>query len=115
MQLLDATNQDSKHDVHIFSWESSGFVFPANFAFFCLSLFIFTFGGIVHFEAFAHDLTPNNNDVPGAPEWPEYGASRGQHIVFQGYCQGSHIEIDDFRQGGIELIIEQTTMGAQST
>ena len=63
-------------------------------------------------KAFVHDLDPNGNQVPDAPEWPEYGSS-GEHIVFQGFGNGSFVEKDDFREEGIRFIIEQTEMGVR--
>lgn len=64
--------------------------------------------------SFVHDQTPNNNLVPKAPIWPAYGASGGQHIVFQGFGKGSFVEKDDFRQEGIEFINEQTAIVAKA-
>jgi len=60
--------------------------------------------------SFVHDLNPNHSDVSGAPEWPEYGAT-SENIVFQGFGEKSHIESDNFREGGIDLLIEDITKG----
>jgi len=64
--------------------------------------------------SFVHDLNPNNNQVAHAPEWPEYGSTGGKHIVFQGFGSGSFVEEDNFRQEGIQFIIEQTEAGVQA-
>ena len=63
--------------------------------------------------AFVHDQNPNSNIVANAPVWLAYGASGGQHIVFQGFGNGSFVEKDDFREAGIEFINEQTALVAK--
>ena len=65
-------------------------------------------------SAFAHDQTPNNNLVAGAPVWPSYGPSGGQHIVFQGFGGGSFIENDNFREAGIAFINQKTVEVAKA-
>ncbi|KAJ7821254.1 Alpha/Beta hydrolase protein [Mycena leptocephala] len=64
--------------------------------------------------SFTHDQTPNNNLVAGAPVWPSYGPSGGQHIVFQGFGGGSLIENDNFREAGIAFINQKTAEVAKA-
>ncbi|KAF7354420.1 Carboxylic ester hydrolase [Mycena venus] len=64
--------------------------------------------------SFTHDQTPNNNLVVGAPVWPSYGPSGGQHIVFQGFGSGSSVENDNFREAGIAFINQKTAEVAKA-
>ncbi|KAJ7764234.1 alpha/beta-hydrolase [Mycena metata] len=64
--------------------------------------------------SFTHDQTPNNNLIPGAPVWPSYGPSGGQHIVFQGFGSGSSVENDNFREAGIAFINQKTAEVAKA-
>ncbi|KAJ6465812.1 Alpha/Beta hydrolase protein, partial [Mycena sanguinolenta] len=57
---------------------------------------------------------PNNNLVAGAPVWPSYGPSGGQHIVFQGFGGGSFVENDNFRKAGIAFINQKTAEVAKA-
>ncbi|KAJ7878498.1 alpha/beta-hydrolase [Mycena olivaceomarginata] len=64
--------------------------------------------------SFTHDQTPNNNLVAGAPIWPSYGPSGGQHIMFQGFGSGSLVENDNFREAGIAFINQKTAEVAKA-
>ncbi|ORY88278.1 alpha/beta-hydrolase [Leucosporidium creatinivorum] len=51
--------------------------------------------------SFIHDLDPNGNEYPDAPNWPDY-ASSASNLVFE--RQASYLEKDDWRAEGMAFI-----------
>lgn len=81
---------------------------------FSISLSSGPYPRLIFFSAFTHDQTPNNNLIAGAPVWPSYGPSGGQHIVFQGFGSGSLAENNNFREAGIAFINQKTAEVAKA-
>jgi carboxylesterase type B len=54
--------------------------------------------------SFAVHLDPNMNNFPGAPTWPDY-SENAENMRFQN--AGSSSEKDDFREEGIEFLINE--------
>ncbi|KAL7652289.1 hypothetical protein ACMYSQ_009585 [Aspergillus niger] len=54
--------------------------------------------------AFVTDLDPNGHGVSGIPHWPKYNLSDPMDFVFRLPRNGSYVEKDTFRTGGIDYI-----------